>query len=195
MLIITVITAVYVGFHQLLEQTIMNWSDHYQPSSLEEAQELAPYNICAPSYLPAEINPSPIIRYLDVWPDNSAELIFGYNQRDTTERWVEIRQWYRPSEQYYDPNIASLEKSLVVWLVGWDRTEEILGEVTTDVTRYETDGVDRWLVEIVAPVSLRGSVVEWTDGKTTYRVYSVLESEETVTIANSICSYNQTGDE
>lgn len=193
-LIIIVTAVVYAGFYQLVGQTIMSWSNHYQPSSVEEAQEIAPYEICVPSHLPAEVSPTPVIGYLDVWPDGRAELIFGYYHRGTAEQCVEVRQWYWSSEQPPDLNITSLKKSLVVWLVGWDRAEKILDGVTTRITQYESNDTEKWLIEVIGPVSLKGNVVRWTNGKVTYQIYSALDSEETVRIADSICSHNQIGD-
>jgi hypothetical protein len=186
-----VAVALYVGSRHLVGQTVMGWSDHYEPSSVEEAQKLAPYDICLPSYLPTGTDPTPTISYLDVWPDNRAELVLKYHQKGATEQFIEIRQWYWASEPPPDLDVAQLEESLVVWLVGWNRAGEILGETTTKIVQSETDGVDRWFIEIVKPVPVEGIVAVWNRGNVTYHMYSVLEIEELARIADSICARSQ----
>ena len=194
-ILVGIVIAIASQWYRLLRSTIVNWPDHYEDLSMEAAQDLVAYPICLPSYLPTEVTDVPVLEYLDVWPDDRAELVLLFRETGNTGRTVEIRQWYSSYEQLSDPDADSLRRSLVAWQVGWDKAAEVINEVKFKSFTDDNGFRSIWLVEITSPTSLKGSVAAGSvDRNVIYRVYSVLPLEETLEIAHSIYCGDQAAD-
>jgi len=162
--------------------------------SLEEAQSLAPFTICLPTYVPAGIEMTPRITYhADFFGDPmESEVRLRYYGSYDQELVIEIYQ------QHYGPRAATPDelaeavrsfyvRELLKWATGEAEVDSrTMALLTVNVTKYQDDDTARWLFEIVKPTSLHANMVSWGNAPVYYDVYTRLSVEEAKSVVRSI---------
>ena len=158
--------------------------------SLTEAQNLVPFTICLPEYLPDIVGKDAQITYhADFGDPMESDIQLRYYRRGTTEVVVEIveNHWPRASSQYKITEISkeSSLRDLLAWIVGWKKWEEAMVQAQATFS-VDQDDPQRSLVEITDPPALRANLIEWAKDPVFYRLYTRLPTQDALQIAVSV---------
>jgi hypothetical protein len=174
-----------------------NWPFNERNISIEEAQNLAPYDICLPSWLPSGVFSTPTFSYhedRDTMSGPPQEAIFyvsySDSEGDTVMEFQELQFGGDP------PSIRSSDfyaRRLVRWLVGLDQAEDLEPLIVWSSSTFQENGFTYEAVEITSPTEARGSIITWQSESVGYVLYSRLTVTTTLEVAKSVSCYENSG--
>jgi len=161
--------------------------------SLIEAQQLTPFVICIPRYVPPGINPEPVIARHAEWDNpDYPEIHLCYGAADDRTSIIHIRERFDPADAPLSLSESERDKGaykLLSWIViGWrlpsdvregERLVRALEQAseqasTRSVVAGGRGGRDYVIYEVLDPPQLRGSMVEWKQAPIHYRLTRAL---------------------
>jgi hypothetical protein len=169
--------------------------------TIEEAQSLVSFPVCAPTYKPPEINSDPQIIY-DADAANVPQETYirlRYQRADNYETMFEIYQRYTQDSGMKTAYPEAAHGGAKVNLLDWISYPKFLSESEMEVamTRaqmissvFESNGIVWWLYEITEPIEYRSTMTKWIKDHVEYRILSLLTAEEIkkVTLSMLDCS-------
>jgi len=165
--------------------------------TLEEAQSLVAFQICIPSYLPPDVNPTPQIIY-DADAANVPEETFirlMYKRIGNQEVVFEVYQRYTSDTgmKTEDSNLESMNKSAKVIMLYWmtehvslSEVKKIIAQMKLEASVFETDQIVWWLYEIIEPSMYRSTMAKWVKDGVEYAIPSYLPADQIEKIALSM---------
>jgi hypothetical protein len=165
--------------------------------SLEEAQELVPFTICLPTYLPSGIEATPHITYhADLGDPVESDVRLKYFVEGSQEPTLEIYQQHSPrasTPETLDDSVSGFfVRELVAWQVsweaGWEEVDEISKQASVEITEHQNNDTRYWVYEILTPSSLSANLIAWGYDPVDYALYTRLPLEDAKKVAVSIPS-------
>jgi hypothetical protein len=166
--------------------------------SLKEAQKLAPFPICLPTYLSENTTQSPEVSYhADFGDPMESDIKLRYFDTENGQLVIEIYQRHRPgagtSELVMDQNNQHkyYERELMIWLgfLKWSHGEERYTIPEEDITitrQHYDDGIGRWLFQLEEPADVQANMIIWGDDPVWYQLYTRFGTDQAKEIARSI---------
>jgi hypothetical protein len=161
--------------------------------SFEEAQELVPFRICRPAYVPTGLGISPNVRYhADFGDPMESDVTISIVDLATNEIVLEINERYAPGrlgelrddiEKHHRVQV----RDLLGWLEGWPRVDELQPQVETNHDYLlEEDGEYYLITQLTEPENLTSVMIRVAHDPVGYSVYSLLPLEEMLKVAYSL---------
>lgn len=174
----------------LVDETIEN-------IDLGNAQELVPFVICFPEYVPPSLNNTPVITYHAEWGDpEEPEIRLKYYDYNTGDLKLEIIETHAKNFNGYktDRSLDSQESSvrqLLYWLLVDKSTfDDIFDRIVFSGNYYIHKDKVIWILSLDNPGEYQAIVIDLGLAPVSYKIYSKLPVDETIKIAESllICS-------
>ena len=199
---VTLMLAVFVGSGLLGCQLLDTFfpgelrDDWREGLSLAEAQDLVPFPICLPQYLPASLDEEFTLIYHADWGDPvevGSDVRLRYYSADTRELAIEVYQGHTPGEigttaqdrSKKDGKGSYYARLLSHWALGEQYTE-YLDVIDLTASLYRDDARIYWLFQDKSPVLRTITMMKWIDANITYYIYSRLPVDETKRIVRSM---------
>jgi hypothetical protein len=165
--------------------------------SLEEAQELLPFQVCLPGYVPDGVKISKTVRYHAEFGDpNESDITVDYFSVDKETPVFTVYERHGPGgkSDFHDKTTQHVSmRRLMAWQLDWETTEEFEKEIDRldrqGIIEYQvyTFDSERLIAEIKSPDNLKAVLITWDLSEhVLIDIYSHLSVEETKLIANSV---------
>jgi hypothetical protein len=159
--------------------------------SLEEAQTLAPFEVCLPSWLPPEMKSTPLLTYHEELgePGPPIEAYLYAEYFTEGDRTMELRYAYSPPDAIRPKYGADmLVGRQLGWQMDWDwdSVKAVEPEVVWTSSTQEDSALTYNAIEITAPHYLRATLVTWSSEDVAYFLYSRFQLSTTLRSAESV---------
>lgn len=164
----------------------------HENTTLEEAQSLLPFQICLPTYIPADLIRKELVAVEgEIKSQAEVSLRMDYVHPGDENPIVTLKEWNAPGNvgeinPHNETDRKVALKSLLTWLTDASEAEKLLDQVIANYEVYEHEGKEHLIVEIQSPDSLRSVGISWKDEPIGYQVFSHLSIEESKKVADSI---------
>ena len=174
--------------------------DNRHNISLEEAQNLVPFAICLPQYIPANIQLDPQVNYHADFGDpmESDVRLLYYSSSQQDKPAIEVYEYHSPDELITEPMLEDWREFYLRELQKW-----IYGKYVKDMLKkpklitqafVETDpGMVRWIFEISDDRGQYANVIVWVSDPVRYETYTRLPIEEAKHVIRSIPEISSCG--
>ncbi len=170
--------------------------DHQDNISLAGAQEIVPFPICMPAYLPEGITLDPKVAYhADFGDPMESDVRLRYFDSHSGELAIEIYQRHSPGSgtgeiaMEYKQVYKSYERELLWWegVLIWSRGREryTIPEDHIIITRekYYDEDTSRWIFQFEEPMEIQANMIIWGNDPVDYHLYTHLSLEQAQEIA------------
>lgn len=159
--------------------------------TMEEAQALVSFPICAPAYIPIGVDSIPRVVYESDAANVPEEMYIRlrYNFTDSNEKALEVYQRYTNTSSlrtsYSD--LVSVHEGAVINMLWWlslpkvlseSETKHAIEQVMLEAEVFQAEQTVWWLYEIVDPEKYRSTMTHWISNHVEYRVVSSLPADE-----------------
>lgn len=167
-------------------------NDRIKEVNIIEAQNMLPFQICLPVYIPEGIEMSDLVEYDDDFGSEAeVSISIFYYLPDNRKPVIAVKEWNAPG------NVGRMNlrsevvqrsalRDLLNWLTNTHEINENESQVSANYENYNHNGIDYLLVEIQQPEALQAALVRWEIEPVGYDIFSLLSGEESKRIASSV---------